>query len=52
MEQIDLKNTTRPKYLGVTLDSTLNYKLHIQNTKMKVATRNNILKKWEQIQIL
>ena len=42
---VDLENTTHPKYLGVTLDRTLRYKQHIQNTKMKVATRNNILKK-------
>ena len=41
---IDLQNTTHPKYLGVTLDMTLSYKQHIQNTKMKVATRNNLLK--------
>ena len=42
---VDLENTTHPKYLGVTLDRTLSYKQHIQNTKMKVATRNNLLKK-------
>ena len=42
---VDLGNTTHPKYLGVTLDRTLSYKHHIQNTKMKVATRNNLLKK-------
>ena len=40
-----LENTTHPKYLCVTLDRTLGYKPHIQNTKMKVATRNNLLKK-------
>ena len=34
-----------PKYLGVTLDRTLYYKQHIHNTKMKVATRNNLLRK-------
>ena len=54
---VDLENTTHPKYLGVTLDRTLSYKQHIQNTKMKVATHNNILKKlanskWEQMQAL
>ena len=32
---VDLDNTTCPKYLGVTLDRTLSYKQHIQNTKMK-----------------
>ena len=42
---VDLDNTTHPKYLGVTLDRTLSYKQHTQNTKMKVATRNNLLKK-------
>jgi len=41
----DLENTPYPKYLGVTLDRTLSYKKHIQNTKMKVTTRNNLLRK-------
>ena len=40
---MDLENTDTPKYLGVTLDRTLSYKTH--NTKMKVETRNNLLKK-------
>ena len=39
----ELENTTHPKYPGVTLDRSLSYKQHIQNTKMKVATRNNLL---------
>ena len=39
-----LDNTPHPKYLGVTLDRTLSYKQHTQNTKIKVATRNNILR--------
>ena len=42
---MDLEHTDSPKYLGVTLDRTLSYKTHIHNTKMKVATRNNLLKK-------
>ena len=42
---VDLENTAQPEYLGVTFDMTLNYKQHIQNTKMKVDTRNNILNK-------
>ena len=42
---VDLENTTHSKYVGVTIDRTLSYKQHIQNTKMKVATRNNPLKK-------
>ena len=31
--------------LGATLDRTLSYKEHIHNTKMRVATRNNLLRK-------
>ena len=42
---MDLENTDTPKYLGVTLDRTLSYKTHIHTTKMKVATRNHLLKK-------
>ena len=42
---VDLENTDAPKCLDVTLDRTLSYKTHIHNTKMKVATRNNLLKK-------
>ena len=42
---MDLENTDTPKYLGVTLDRTLCYKTHIHNTNMKVASRNNQLKK-------
>ena len=41
----ELENTTHLKYPGVTLDRSLSYKQHIQNTKMKVATRNNLLTK-------
>ena len=41
----DLENTPHPNNLSVTLDRTLSHKQHIHNTKMKVATRNNLLKK-------
>ena len=34
--ETELENTSYPKYLGVTLDRSLYYKQHIQNTKMKV----------------
>ena len=34
---VDLENTAYPKYFGETLDMTLSYKQHMQNTKMKVA---------------
>ena len=46
-----LENTPHPKYLGVTLDRTLSYKEHMHNTKMKVATRNNLPKKVAQFEI-
>ena len=42
---VDLENADTQKYVGVTLDRRLSYKTHIHNTKMKVATRNNLLKK-------
>ena len=41
----ELENTPHPKYLCVTLDRTLCYKEHIHNTKMKLATRKNLLRK-------
>ena len=41
----DLENTPHPKYLGITLNRALSYKQHIHNTKMKVATRNNLIRK-------
>ena len=41
----ELENTLHPNYLCVTLDRTLSYKEHIHNTQMKVATRNNLLRK-------
>ena len=40
-----LENTPHHKYLGATLDRTLSYKQHTHNTKMKVATHNNLLRK-------
>ena len=43
--ETELENTAYPVYLGVTLDESLSYKHHIQNTKMQVATRNNLLAK-------
>ena len=32
-------------YLGVTLDRTVSYKAHVEKTKKKVGTRNNIIRK-------
>ena len=40
-----LEDTPHPKYRGVTLDRTLSHTEHMHNTKMKVATRNNLLRK-------
>ena len=40
-----LEHCTHPVYLGVTLDRTLTFKEHIKNTKAKVGSRNNILRK-------
>lgn len=40
-----LEHTDSPKYLGVTLDRTLTYKQHCQNTSSKVNSRNNIIRK-------
>ncbi|KAI5735344.1 hypothetical protein M8J77_017170 [Diaphorina citri] len=40
-----LTHNFSPKYLGVTLDRTLTFKQHCQNTKMKVSARNNIMRK-------
>ena len=42
-----LSNTTTPVYLGVHLDRTMCYKTHIEKTKMKVNTINNIIRKLE-----
>ena len=41
---VNLTPCNLPVYLGVTLDRTLSYKAHIENTK-KVGTRNNIIRK-------
>ncbi|KAK3863667.1 hypothetical protein Pcinc_030586 [Petrolisthes cinctipes] len=40
-----LDNDQYPVYLGVTLDQTLSFAEHVRKTKMKVATRNNLLGK-------
>ena len=40
-----LSDHPHPVYLGVTLDRTLAFKNHLQNTKAKINTRNNILRK-------
>ena len=40
-----LEHSEAPKYLGVVLDSTLSYRRHVEKTKAKVNTRNNIIDK-------
>lgn len=40
-----LQHCPTPRYLGVTLDRTLSFKQHCLNTKVKVCSRNNIIRK-------
>lgn len=40
-----LNHNSTPKYLGVTLDRTLSYKLHLTKTAAKLKSRNNIIQK-------
>lgn len=42
---VELEHCYNPKFLGVTLDRALTYKKHCLNTKSKVYTRNNLLRK-------
>ena len=53
---LQLDHYPNPIYIGVTLDRTLSFKQHALNTKAKVNTRNNRLRKltnsrWELIQL-
>ena len=52
MEQVISGEQPHPKYVGVTLERILIYEQRIHNTKMKVETRNDLLRnlcrsKWE-----
>lgn len=40
-----LRFNPHPKYLGVTMDRTLCFKKHLENTAAKINTRNNIIHK-------
>jgi hypothetical protein len=40
-----IKHNYSPTYLGVTLDSSLTFKLHIEKSRQKLKTRNNIMHK-------
>ena len=42
---LELNHYPNPIYLGVTLDRTLSFKQHALNSKAKVNTRNNLLRK-------
>lgn len=42
---VDIEHCSQPRYLGITLDRSLTYKYHCQKTKLKVGTRNNILRR-------
>ena len=42
---VNLTHCNLPVHLGVTLDRTLSYKAHIEKTKNRVGTRNNIIRK-------
>ena len=41
----EAKHNSQPKYLGVKLDRTLQFKNHCKNVRFKVAYKNNILSK-------
>ena len=42
---LEIDHYPNPIFLGVTLDHTLSFKQHVLNTKAKVNTRNNVLRK-------
>lgn len=42
---INLEHTQTPTYLGVILDRTLTFKSNCEKIKMKVTTRNNLIRK-------
>ena len=45
-----LKHNFQPVYLGVTLDTSLTYRNHLDKVKQKLKTRNNILNKLTGVQ--
>lgn len=42
-EGTTIKHHPNPKYIDVTLDRTQHFKTHLQNTAVKIKTRNNIM---------
>lgn len=43
LDGIPMKHNFNPAYLGVTLDTSLNYNHHLEKLKQKLKTRNNLL---------
>lgn len=43
--EVPITHCPTPRYLGVALDRTLSFKQHCLNTKQKVGTRNNLLRR-------
>jgi hypothetical protein len=41
----ELEHTTFPKYLGVTLDRSLTFKQHCENTRQKINARNSLIRR-------
>ena len=41
----NIPHKDNPKYLGVTLDRTLTYKMHISKLSQKISTRDNLLRR-------
>jgi hypothetical protein len=44
-DHVQLNHNFTPKYLGITLDRTLSFKKHIENTAKKVKSRVNLIQK-------
>lgn len=44
-DHVQLNHNFTPKYLGITLDWTLSFKIHIENTAKKVKFRVNLIQK-------
>lgn len=42
---VEVRSSQNPTYLGVTLDRTLTYKDHLTKTAAKIKTRNNLIQK-------
>lgn len=40
-----LQHNFNPKYLGIKLDSSLNFKVHLESLRLKLKSRNNIIQK-------